>query len=253
MGPGFESQRLHSSFLRFSQLFPWRNALLALLALGRFRPTEGGRLPSSTSVHALSSTFLPSVNNVGLPFSLMHPRPRSKNCRLRHFGSSSRFRAVLGKGLPRIFGLGSPYVLLQILFVASGENIKSACLCVMFDEIPNHRWMFGVGGDYEGFRYATEQEGIDLILAIGWTGSPALVSNVESVHAFDANNEAKDIMDLIGRTRIVSSRQSSTFLTSTAVDDDLRVLRVTDRHSSGEDSVDSEATRPKGRDLPFLG
>ena len=61
---------------------------------------------------------------------------------------------------------------------------------------------FGAGGDYEGFRYATSEEVVNLINEIGWSGSPALVSTGfnTSLQTFDANTEATDILDLLGGT-----------------------------------------------------
>ena len=74
---------------------------------------------------------------------------------------------------------------------------------------------FGIGGDYEGFRYATEQEAIDLILSIGWTGSPALRIGIRSRQADVANDEASRILDLLGRNQGNSVSGLSRFMTKT--------------------------------------
>ncbi|MEM7560254.1 MAG: PEP-CTERM sorting domain-containing protein [Planctomycetota bacterium] len=74
---------------------------------------------------------------------------------------------------------------------------------------------FGVGGDFEGFRYATEQEVVNLINEIGWSGTPAFKAGSSSETR--VRGEALDIIKLIGTTSASRGSSSASGLTSTFV------------------------------------
>ena len=74
---------------------------------------------------------------------------------------------------------------------------------------------FGVGGDFEGFRYATEQEVVNLVNEIGWTSTPAFSAGASSTSR--VTGEALAVMDLIGRTASGRGGITASGLTSTLV------------------------------------
>ena len=58
---------------------------------------------------------------------------------------------------------------------------------------------FGAGGDFEGFRYATEQEAVNLINEIGWSGTPAFAAGNTSQTVFgNADAESSAVINLLG-------------------------------------------------------
>ena len=72
---------------------------------------------------------------------------------------------------------------------------------------------FGVGGDFEGFRYATEKEVVSLVNEIGWTSSPAFSAGTSSTTS--VSGEALAILGLIGTTFSSRSSTGASGVTST--------------------------------------
>ena len=85
---------------------------------------------------------------------------------------------------------------------------------------------FGAGGDFEGFRYATEQEAVNLINEIGWSGTPAFVAGGFSLQAGANTAEAAAIQQLIGAVAGGPLNLRSFGFTSTVVSGRQRVLQV---------------------------
>lgn len=103
---------------------------------------------------------------------------------------------------------------------------------------------FGVGGVYEGFRYATEQEAVNLINEIGWSGTPAFAAGIESLQAsYNSNTEAKAILDLLGHTFDSGAVRSTAFFTGTLVGTQYRQIKIGDTNKRrGVDRADATIT-----------
>ena len=85
---------------------------------------------------------------------------------------------------------------------------------------------FGSGEQFDGFRHATEQEVLDLLDGIGWTGSPALTAGRASVQRNKSHNEGDRILGFIGITSQRRRSKSVFGLTSTRVGEEQRYVSV---------------------------
>jgi len=85
----------------------------------------------------------------------------------------------------------------------------------------------GVNGDFEGFRFATEQEVVNLINNIGW--SQVVTAGGFFGQSNGVSNEAQTIISFLGATSFAGSEVSTVGLTSTAISSTfVRVVSVID-------------------------
>ena len=108
---------------------------------------------------------------------------------------------------------------------------------------------FGVGGDFEGFRYATEAEVIALIVNAGFGPDPTL----NAYNVGNAPDQLSTLSEMLGRTNASDTQFLNLGMTSTERFGNVKEVLIRDfKDSTDPDVVDLRFTQSKSQGVTTL-